>query len=62
MVGKLFDIPCDNVVLCAGDSSDSILFTQLKGIVPELYIIGDAGKPADLSQAHAGAYAVALKV
>ncbi len=61
-LGFLFDIPCDNDVLCTGDPSDNIFFTQLNGIVPERYIIGDAGKPADLSQAHAGAYAVALKV
>ena len=61
-LGFLFDIPCDNVVLCTGDPSDNTLFNQLKGLVPELYIIGDAGKPADLSQAHADAYAVALKV
>jgi len=40
--GEDVSIPCDDVILCRGFLSETSLFKELDGKVPELYIAGDA--------------------
>ena len=57
--GFRFDIPCDNVVMCTGDAANDDICKQLKGLVPEIYNIGDSAEPSNLAKAHATAYSLA---
>lgn len=57
--GFRFDIPCDNVVMCTGDAANDDICKQLKGLVPEIYNIGDSAEPSNLAKAHAAAFSLA---
>ena len=57
--GFRFDIPCDNVVMCTGDAPNNDLAEALRGLVPEVYNIGDSAEVSNLAKAHAAAYALA---
>ena len=61
-LGFPWDIPCDNVVVCTGDPADDTLYQELKGLVPELYNIGDSSGRANLAKAHADAYGLARSI
>lgn len=61
-VGFLFDLPCDNVVLCTGDPANDALYQELRQYIPELYNIGDSADPSNLAMCHADAYRVAAMI
>jgi NADH dehydrogenase FAD-containing subunit len=54
--------PFDTIVMAAGASSVNDLEPQVKGLVPEIYVIGDAVKPGKLLAALEKATEVALKL
>ncbi len=41
----------DNVVLAVGARSENRLVAELKGIVPEIYAVGDCVEPRDAMEA-----------
>ena len=49
--GKIQTIPADTVVLSVGTQSNDVLYGQLQGKVPELYILGDAKEPRNAMEA-----------
>lgn len=49
----------DSVVLACGSVSDSALYDQLRGRLPELHVLGDAYAPRRLVFATRQAYALA---
>jgi len=54
--------PFDTIVLAAGATSINELEAQLKGLVPEIYVIGDAVKPGKILAAVEKAAEVGLKL
>lgn len=48
---ELIHLAVDTVVLAAGSKSENRLAEQLKGLVPELYTIGDCVEPRDARDA-----------
>jgi pyruvate/2-oxoglutarate dehydrogenase complex dihydrolipoamide dehydrogenase (E3) component len=55
-------VPFDTIVLAAGATSINELEVQLKGLVPEIYVIGDAVKPGKILAAVEKAAEVGLKL
>jgi 2,4-dienoyl-CoA reductase-like NADH-dependent reductase (Old Yellow Enzyme family)/thioredoxin reductase len=60
--GEILFLPADTVILAIGAASDNRLVTELKGLVPEVYSIGDSEKPRDASSATYSAARVAEKI
>jgi len=59
---ELTFLKADTVVLAVGFQSQNKLFEELKGIVPEVYAIGDCVEPRDAMEAIGEAYEIALQV
>ena len=60
--GEILFLPADTVILAVGAASDNRLATELKGLVPEVYSIGDCEKPRDASSATFDAARVAERI
>ncbi len=54
--------PFDTIVVAAGAASNNLLEDQAKGLVPEIYVIGDAYKPGKILAAVEQGADVALKL
>jgi 2-enoate reductase len=52
-------ISCDSVVLCVGYKEENALFEELQFDVPEIYLLGDARKVANIMAAIWDAFEVA---
>lgn len=59
---EIISLSCDTVVLAIGVQPVDKLVTELKGIVPEIYSIGDCVMPGNAAQATFSAARLALKV
>lgn len=46
--GEEMQIPCDSVVLCVGYKEENSLYNEVQFDVPELYLLGDAKKVANI--------------
>lgn len=53
---KQFQIQCDQVVLSLGIKSNNVLYNELKPLIPNLYLIGDACKQGRIAEATESAY------
>ena len=60
--GELSFIPCDTVVTAVGVKADTLLAGELKGLVSEIYTVGDCQQPGNAAQATYGAASLALKL
>ncbi len=60
--GEIAFLPADTVILAVGAQSENKLAQELKGLVPEVYSIGDCNKPRDASSATFDAARVAEKI
>jgi 2,4-dienoyl-CoA reductase-like NADH-dependent reductase (Old Yellow Enzyme family)/thioredoxin reductase len=60
--GEVLYLPADTVVLAVGARSDNALAQELKGLVPEVYKIGDAVSPRDAASATYDAARIAEKI
>jgi pyruvate/2-oxoglutarate dehydrogenase complex dihydrolipoamide dehydrogenase (E3) component len=60
--GEIFYLPADTVVLAIGAKSENTLAQELKGLVPEVYKIGDAVSPRDAASATYDAARIAEKI
>jgi len=60
--GEIVFLPAETVVLAVGAQSENRLEQELKGLVPEVYSIGDCEKPRDASIATFSAARVAEKI
>jgi 2,4-dienoyl-CoA reductase-like NADH-dependent reductase (Old Yellow Enzyme family)/thioredoxin reductase len=59
---EVLPIPADTIVLAVGAKADDSLAGELKGIVPEIYLIGDCIMPGNGGQATYSAARLALKL
>ena len=59
---EVFSLPADTVILAVGAQSDNKLAQELKGLVPEVYTIGDCVSPRDGASATYDAARVAEKI
>jgi 2,4-dienoyl-CoA reductase-like NADH-dependent reductase (Old Yellow Enzyme family)/thioredoxin reductase len=59
---EMLTLPCDTLVLVAGVQAIDKLSAELKGIVPEVYTIGDCVVPGSAAQATFSAARLALKL
>ncbi len=59
---EIFSLPADTVILAVGAQSNNRLAQELKGVVPEVYTIGDCVKPRDGASATYDAARVAEKI
>jgi 2-enoate reductase len=59
---EILTIPCDTLVLALGVQSRDGLLTELKGIGPEIYAIGDCMSAGNAAQATFSAARLALKL
>ena len=59
---EIFHIPADTVVMAVGAQSENKLAQELKGLVPEVYKIGDCEKPRDAASATYDAARVAERI
>jgi 2-enoate reductase len=53
------ELPCDSVVLAVGYQEENTLFSQLEQEIPELYLLGDARRVANIMYAIWDAFEVA---
>jgi len=60
--GEIVFLPADTVVLAVGAESENRLATELKGLVPEVYKIGDCDRPRDAASATYDAARVAERI
>lgn len=60
--GEILFLPSDTVILAVGAQSENKLAQELKGLVPEVYSIGDCEKPRDAACATFDAARVAEKI
>ena len=60
--GEILFLPADTVILAVGAQSENKLAQELKGLVPEVYKIGDCEKPRDASSATFDAARVAERI
>jgi 2,4-dienoyl-CoA reductase (NADPH2) len=60
--GEIVFLPADTVILAVGAQSDNRLATELKGLVPEVYSIGDCVRPRDASSATFDAARISEKI
>jgi 2,4-dienoyl-CoA reductase-like NADH-dependent reductase (Old Yellow Enzyme family)/thioredoxin reductase len=58
----VFLLPADTVILAVGVESDNRLAQELKGIVPEIYTIGDCREPLDAAGAAYDAAKIAFSI
>jgi pyruvate/2-oxoglutarate dehydrogenase complex dihydrolipoamide dehydrogenase (E3) component len=59
---EILPLPVDTVVLAVGVKPADSLVTELKGLVPEIYPIGDCVMPGNAAQATYSALRLALKL
>jgi pyruvate/2-oxoglutarate dehydrogenase complex dihydrolipoamide dehydrogenase (E3) component len=59
---ELIFLEADTVVLAIGFQSQNKLLEELKGVVPEIYAVGDCVEPRDAMEAIGEAFEVALQV
>lgn len=59
VAGKIREIPCDSVVLSVGYREENSLYQELEFEVPEIYLLGDAKKVANIMYAIWDAFEVA---
>ncbi len=59
---EVFFLPADTVILAVGAQSDNKLAQELKGVVSELYTIGDCVEPRDAASATYEAARLAAKI
>jgi len=52
----------DSIVLAMGTVSDSGLYERLKGVIPEVHLVGDARKPAKILEALTDAMELAQQI
>jgi len=52
----------DSIVLAMGTVSDSGLYKRLKGVIPEVHLVGDARKPAKILEALTDAMELAQQI
>jgi len=55
-------LPADTVVIAAGSTAENSLADELKGLVPELHVIGDAQSPRNALEAIREGFLVGLKI
>jgi 2,4-dienoyl-CoA reductase (NADPH2) len=60
--GEIVFLPADTVILAVGAQSDNLLAKELKGLVPEVYSIGDCVRPRDAAAATFDAARIAEKI
>ena len=60
-IGK-HTIPADTIVLATGRKSNRELYRMLEGVVPDVYLIGDAVKPGLITEAMATAFSTGLSL
>lgn len=60
--GELHFIPCDAVVTAIGVQAQNGLEAELRGVVPEVYTVGDCQQPGNAAQATYGAASLMLKL
>jgi len=60
--GEIFHLPADTAVLAVGAKSENRLADELKGLIPEVYKIGDASSPRDAAKATYDAARVAERI
>lgn len=60
--GNLITYPAKTVVLAMGAVSENSLYEGLKGLVPELYVIGDAQSPRKALEAVKEGFEIGLKI
>ena len=59
---EILPLPADTVVLAVGVKPEDRLVGELKGLVPEIYPIGDCVMPGNAAQATYSALRLALKL
>jgi NADH dehydrogenase FAD-containing subunit len=59
---EILPLPADTIVLAVGVKSDDCLAAELKGLVTEIYSIGDCVMPGNAAQAAYSAARLALKL
>ena len=59
---KVFQIPCDTIVLAVGSSPNSALYEELEGKVTELYRLGDSNQVGKIRDCIHGAVELAMKL
>jgi 2,4-dienoyl-CoA reductase (NADPH2) len=59
--GKGF-LPADSIVLAVGSNAENGLLTELEGLVPEVYAIGDAKSPRKALEAIREGFEVGIKI
>ena len=57
--GEVREIPCDSVILSVGYREENHLYQELEFDVPEIYLLGDAKKVANIMYAIWDAFEVA---
>jgi NADPH-dependent 2,4-dienoyl-CoA reductase/sulfur reductase-like enzyme len=60
--GEIVALPCDRIITAVGVRPADRLAVELKGIVPEVFLIGDCLQPGSASQATFSATRLALKL
>jgi thioredoxin reductase len=55
-------LQCDQVVLSLGVKSENVLYNELKTIIENVFIIGDASESGRIAQATESAYKVAVAI
>ncbi len=59
---ELLSLPADTVVLATGVKPVDSLVSELRGVIPEVYAIGDCVMPGNAAQATYSAYRLALRL
>jgi 2,4-dienoyl-CoA reductase-like NADH-dependent reductase (Old Yellow Enzyme family)/thioredoxin reductase len=60
--GEIVFLPADKIVLATGVGSEDNLVAELKGVVPEIYPVGDCVMPGNAAQATYSAARLAMKI
>ncbi len=60
--GKRITLPADTVVVAAGAKPDQELYQQVRGMVSELYLIGDCVEPRKIRDAIDEGFSTALEL
>ena len=55
-------LPADTVVIAAGATSENKLADELKGLVPEIHVVGDAQSPRNALEAIREGFMAGLKI
>ncbi|HOO90330.1 MAG TPA: hypothetical protein PLA74_05860, partial [Syntrophales bacterium] len=59
---KTHTIQADAAVLSVGTQSDNVLYDRLRGMVPDLYVLGDAKEPRNAMEAIREAAVIARQI